>query len=185
MTAGIPGIAEADFLSGPSLHRGGGVNGGTWGQRGNIFAAFFQDDYHVSPNLTLNLGLRWELHTPWVEVNDRQVNFGLLSGVVEQPGQNGNSRALYNTYKGAANFQPRIGFAWTPGGSSFVIRGAYTLSSYLEGTGTNLRLTLNPPYSSEHQLELSRQCKHRCRVPLSTRAMFPLQRRRPIRTTTP
>ena len=146
------GIAESDFLLGLPSIVGGGINGGTWGQRANIFAAFFQDDYRVSQNLTLNLGLRWELHTPWVEVNDRQVNFGLLSGVVEQPGKNGNSRALYNTYQGAANFQPRIGFAWTPGGSSFVVRGAYTLSSYLEGTGTNLRLTLNPPYSSEHQL---------------------------------
>ena len=37
-------------------------------------------------------------------------------------------------------------------GKSTVIRGAYTLSSYLEGTGTNLRLTINPPYASEHQL---------------------------------
>lgn len=146
------GIAEADFLMGLPSIVGGGINGGTWGQRANIFAAFFQDDYRVSQNLTLNLGLRWELHTPWVEVHDRQVNFGLISGAVEQPGQNGNSRALYNTYQGAANFQPRIGFAWTPAGSSFVVRGAYTLSTYLEGTGTNLRLTLNPPYSSEHQL---------------------------------
>ena len=146
------GIAEADFLMGLPSIVGGGINGGTWGQRANIFAAFFQDDYRVSQNLTVNLGLRWELHTPWVEVHDRQVNFGLISGVVEQPGKDGNSRALYNTYQGAANFQPRIGFAWTPAGSSFVIRGAYTLSSYLEGTGTNLRLTLNPPYSSEHQL---------------------------------
>jgi len=29
-----------------------------------------------------------------------------------------------------------------------VLRGAYTISSYLEGTGTNLRLPLNPPFSS-------------------------------------
>jgi hypothetical protein len=147
------GIAEADFLLGLPAQVGGGINGGTWGQRANIFAAFFQDDYRVSSNLTLNLGLRWELHTPWVEVNDRQVNFGLISGQVLQPGQNGVSRALYNTYTGWANYQPRIGFAYTPGGSNLVIRGAYTLSSYLEGTGTNLRLTLNPPYSSEHVLD--------------------------------
>ena len=89
------------------------------------------------------------MHTPWVEVYDRETNFGLFSGAPLLPGQNGNSRALYNTYNGIGNYQPRIGLAWTPGGGKTVIRAAYTLSSYLEGTGTNLRLTINPPFSSE------------------------------------
>jgi hypothetical protein len=34
-----------------------------------------------------------------------------------------------------------------------VVRAAYTLSTYLEGTGTNLRLTINPPFSSEHSAD--------------------------------
>ena len=92
------------------------MNGGTWGQRANIFSTFFQDDWHITPTLTLNLGLRWELHTPWVEVKDRQTNFGLISGAVEIAGQNGNSRALYNQYNGITNFQPRIGIAWNADG---------------------------------------------------------------------
>ena len=147
------GRGESDFLLGlPSLV-GTGITSGTWGQRANVFGGFFQDDWRVKSNLTLNLGLRYELHTPWVEVHNRQTNFGLLSGVVEQPGQNGNSSALYNTYNGIGNWQPRIGLAWTPGGGKTVIRAAYTLSSYLEGTGTNLRLTLNPPYGLEHSLD--------------------------------
>ncbi len=33
-----------------------------------------------------------------------------------------------------------------------MIRGAYTLSNFLEGTGTNLRLTLNPPFATEHNI---------------------------------
>ena len=32
-----------------------------------------------------------------------------------------------------------------------VVRGAYTISSFMEGTGTNLRLPLNPPFDSEYQ----------------------------------
>jgi hypothetical protein len=55
------------------------------------------------------------------------------------------------------NYQPRIGLAWTPGGGKTVIRAAYTLSSYLEGTGTNLRLTINPPFSSEHNADYTAQ----------------------------
>ena len=142
------GIAEADFLLGMPSDIGGGVNGGTWGQRANIFATFFQDDWHITPKITLNLGLRWELFTPWVEVKNRETNFGLISGAIEFPGQNGNSRALYNTYNGITNFQPRIGVAWNVRNNT-VVRAAYTLSSYLEGTGTNLRPTINPPYAHE------------------------------------
>ena len=42
-----------------------------------------------------------------------------------------------------------FGFAWSPNalGGKTVIRGAFTISSYLEGTGTNLRLTQNPPFT--------------------------------------
>jgi hypothetical protein len=161
-TPGVPGagIAEADFLLGLPNDIGGGVNGGTWGQRANIFGAFFQDDWRVTSNLTLNLGLRYELHTPWVEVKNRQANFDLATGQQYIAGQGScpydNCRALYNHYNGLANYQPRIGFAWTPGAGKFVLRGAYTMSSYLEGTGTNLRLPINPPFAGEHELDYTK-----------------------------
>jgi hypothetical protein len=144
------GIAEADFLLGLPNEIQGGVNGGTWGQRSNSLAAFYQDDWRVTPNLTLNLGLRWELHTPWVEVKNRQANFNLVTGQESIAGQNGAGDALYNQYNGITNFQPRLGIAWTPGGGKLVVRAGYTLSNYLEGTGTNLRLPINPPFAVEH-----------------------------------
>ena len=147
-SGGGSGAGEADFLLGLASQIGGGVNGGTWGQRSWVYGAFFQDDWHVTPNLTVNLGLRWELHTPWCEVDNRQVNFGLFSGTVEYAGQNGNSCALYNEYNGITNFQPRLGIAWNPS-KRMVVRAAYTLSNYLEGTGTNLRLPINPPFAHE------------------------------------
>ena len=144
------GRAESDFMLGLANTIGTGTNGGTWGQRDNIFAGFFQDDWKITGKLTLNLGLRYEIHTPWVEVHNRQTNFGLFSGAVELAGVNASNQALYNTYNGIGNWQPRIGLAYAPGDGKTVIRSAITTSSYLEGTGTNLRLTINPPYSSEH-----------------------------------
>jgi hypothetical protein len=150
------GIAEADFLLGLPNSILGGVNGGTWGQRSNTFATFFQDDWRVTPNLTLNLGLRWEVHTPWDEVKNRQANFNLLTGQEYLSGQAcpwNDCNALYNQYNGITNFQPRIGAAWTPGGGKLVIRAGYTLSNFLEGTGTNLRLPINPPFALEHDDE--------------------------------
>ena len=119
---------------------------GTWGHRKFIYGAYFQDDWRALNSLTLNLGLRWEYHTPLVEVKDRQSNFDPFTGKLMIAAKDGNSRSLYYPYK--KDFQPRVGFAWTPkalGGAS-VIRGAYTISSFMEGTGTNLRLPMNPPF---------------------------------------
>jgi hypothetical protein len=142
-------IGEADFMLGLPNDIGRGLSTGTWGQRGSIYGVYFQDDWRVTNNLTLNLGLRWEYHSPWVEVKDRQSNFDPFTGTLELAGQGGNSRALYKPFK--KDFQPRIGFAWTPDlpGRHLVIRSSYTISSFLEGTGTNLRLPLNPPFNSE------------------------------------
>jgi len=144
------GAGEADFFLGLPDSFGRGIgNFGTWGQRSSTISGYLQDDFRVSKNLTLNLGLRYETHTPWVEVKDRQDNFGMYDGSVQLPGNNvyGN-RGLYHTYNLGLDFQPRVGFAWTPDalGKKTVFRGAYTISSYLEGTGTNLRLTMNPPF---------------------------------------
>ena len=146
---GATGSGLADFFLGLPTNFGRGVSSGGWIQTSKTFAGYVQDDWRATDRLTLNIGLRYEAHTPWVEANNRQVNFGLLSGDVEFAGVNGNSRGLYNGQYGRPAFQPRIGFAWTPAmlGRNTVIRGAYTISSYLEGTGTNLRLPINPPFS--------------------------------------
>jgi len=144
-------VGESDFVLGLPTDLGRGVSTGTWGHRSTVFGAYVQDDWRVSNNLTLNLGLRWEYHSPWVEVADRQSNFDLYSGKLLLAGKDGNSRGLYEPFR--KDFQPRVGFAFTPKGigQRMVVRGAYTISSYLEGTGTNLRLTLNPPFNSEYQ----------------------------------
>ena len=144
------GEGMGDFFLGlPSIFNRGASSGG-WTQSDNVFGIYAQDVWRVNPQLTLNIGLRYEAHTPWVETDDHQVNFGLVSGTVMYANQSGNSRALYNGTYGGKDFQPRIGFAWTPEklGGHTVFRGAFTISSYLEGTGTNLRLTQNPPFSA-------------------------------------
>jgi hypothetical protein len=148
-SAGV-GWQDADFFLGLPSRLGRGLSSGTWGHRKTIWGFYFQDDWRVTNTLTLNLGLRWEYHTPLVEVKDRQSNFEPFSGRLLLAGQNGNSRALYEPFK--KDFQPRVGFAWSPTFlSRFVLRGAYTISSFMEGTGTNLRLPLNPPFNFEYE----------------------------------
>jgi hypothetical protein len=142
------GEGMADFFLGLPTAFGRGLSSGSWTQTSNIFAGYAQDTWRLTDHLTLTLGLRYEAHTPWVEVNNQQTNFNPVTGEIEYAGQDGNSRALYDGTYGGKDFQPRLGFAWTPGwsGDRTVFRGAFTVSDYLEGTGTNLRLPLNPPY---------------------------------------
>jgi hypothetical protein len=144
------GDPAADFFLGYPEARGIGVSTSfVWHQLSWLFAGYGQDDWHILPSLTLNLGLRYEAHTPWVELNNRQSNLDLTTGALELAGVGGNSRALYNSVYGLPDIQPRIGFAWSPEAmkGKTVLRGAYTISSYLEGTGTNLRLARNPPFT--------------------------------------
>jgi len=142
------GDGGADFLLGLPYQIGRGVSTGvTWRQTNNVIGLYASDTWKVNEHLTLNLGLRYQAFTPWVETNDQQSNYNMATGAVELANQNGASRSLYNSFYGGRDFEPRIGFAWTPLGNRTVIRGAFTISSYLEGTGTNLRLPQNPPFT--------------------------------------
>jgi hypothetical protein len=149
-TGQYTGNAEADFLLGlPAYIAYGQGFAGTVGQRNNAIGAFFQDDWRVTPRLTVNLGLRWQLFTPIYEIHDRMTNFNLIGGQVLLAGQNGNSRALYDQYNGIANFLPRIGVAWTPWDRNTVIRAAFSRSSFQEGTGEYNRLPTNAPWNTD------------------------------------
>jgi hypothetical protein len=148
--ATFTGNGFADFLLDQVSQKGvgnvGGSNPGTWGHRQNRIGVFLQDDFKFRRNLTVNLGLRWEYTSPVVEVQDRQANFDIQTGARSFAGQSGASRALYRPFR--KGFEPRIGFAWTPWGK-LVVRAGYGITQYMEGTGSNLRLPLNPPFFSE------------------------------------
>ncbi len=141
----LGGYDEADFYKGYVYTRAiGGVTGLT-GQRSYRDAAFIQDDWKATPNLTLNLGLRWEYDQPIYEVNNKEANIDVATKRVIFAGQNGNSRALYSPVY--TNFMPRVGFAYSPN-QRMVLRGGYGITNYFEGTGANLRLNFNYPFQS-------------------------------------
>jgi hypothetical protein len=144
------GDGGADFFLGLPFTIGRGVSTGkTWTQSDNVIGVYAEDTWKLTERLTLNLGLRYQAFTPWIEQNDQQSNYNFQTGQVELANQGGASRSLYNGFYGGRDFQPRVGFAWSPAmlGEKTVIRGAFTISSYLEGTGTNLRLPQNPPFT--------------------------------------
>jgi hypothetical protein len=99
--------------------------------RDNDYAAFLQDDWKIKPNLTINLGLRYEYFGPFHEKYNNLATTVLgaapnqLTDLSLRLGGN-----LYNASKG--DFGPQIGFAWSPNGvfghdfqSKLVIRGGF------------------------------------------------------------
>jgi len=101
-------------------------------RRSWYLAGFAQDDYTVSPRLTLNVGLRWETDTPIKDENNRMNGFDPnqinpvsgTPGVVKFMGLNGFRTTPYDL--DWHTFGPRFGFAWQPhGNGSTVVRGGF------------------------------------------------------------
>src|SRR5258708_9487728 len=86
--------------------------------RQTLFGAYLQDDWRVKPNLTLNLGLRYEMATVPTEINGKLANLRNLADTAPHLGD-----PFFNNPT-TKNFEPRIGFAWDPVRNvSFAVRG--------------------------------------------------------------
>jgi len=157
---GISGDASADLLMGQI---GIGIHdqtffGATTGRRWKLFRPFVQDEWRVTNNLTLNVGLAWALLTPTVEAGNRQANFDALTGQLLVAGSGptigcticvkSDGRAGVKLDKTA--LEPRVGFAWKVLGSQITaLRGGYSIfhdSSWNQGAQG---LWQNPPYLAE------------------------------------
>jgi hypothetical protein len=147
-TGAFTGFAFSDFLLDRVAQKGKGGDTAPFTQLQDRIGIFASDDFRLRDDLTLNIGLSWEYTSPLVEKDDRQINIDLQTGQILEAGKNGASRALYDAYYGG--FEPRVGFAWTPS-EKWVVRGAFGIVQYMEGTGKNLRLPANPPYFTEGQ----------------------------------
>jgi hypothetical protein len=152
--AGVaPGDPEADLLMGMT---GGAIHdqtydGATTGRRWNVYRPFVEDDWRITPSLTLNLGVAWDMTTPVTEVHNRMANYipSATGGQLLIAGQNGVSRSAgINMFWGA--YEPRVGATWKVLGSDkTVLRlgfGIYHDSSWNQGAQG---LWQNPPNLGE------------------------------------
>lgn len=141
----------------------------------SYIAAYAQDDWKVTPNLTINVGIRYEIPQPYFERHDNQATFyptgplgvGTGTGTFVLPTSKRNialppifltflaqdnisltysdNRSLVNSQY--LNFSPRVGFAYSPTDKS-VIRGGYgVFFGGLEAIGPGVNLGQNVPFN--------------------------------------
>jgi len=169
------GFTYASFLLGEVRSAGLDIPALTRGLRSRVFGLYVQDDWKFRRNLTINIGLRWDIPTALTEVRQRQSGLdptmpnpgadgypGALAFLGTCTGCNGKGRFADPYYK---EFSPRLGFAWTPEktNNKMVIRGGFGInysppiqdgwhSSYTDGfNGSNniSPYTLNSRFQEE------------------------------------
>ncbi len=149
------GSGLADFMLGDPNNLGIGAGAGNRHIQNSLYSIYGQDNWRIRRNVTLNLGLRWEVNTPRAAADGNAVNYGLFGGQIITPTVNnsGLGRALYHRYNGITNFQPRIGIAWQPEFlKDTVVRAAFGVSNFTESNGVNNLLTQNPPFETAHNV---------------------------------
>jgi len=148
LTSGFVSISEHDQT----------FNGPVTGRRWKIIRPYVQDDWRITKDLTLNLGLAWDLSTPITEADGRMANFippSTATGanastgqlLVANQGGIGGSAGINMSWQG---LEPRIGAAWKVLGSDkTVVRGGFSMyhdSAWSQGAQG---LWQNPPFFAE------------------------------------
>ena len=143
------GNAIADMLLGQAISAR--ISTVTYfGNRQHSYGAFVADTYKAAPNLTLDMGLRYDYATPLYEAHNRESNFDYTTGKIITDGTSGYPNHLANMDK--ADFAPRIGLSYSPFPSHpLVVRAGYGrfFIFYEIRTGDPLQLDYNLPFFFE------------------------------------
>jgi len=131
-----------------------GTGGPATGQRNfssSDYAMFVQDDWKFRPNLTVNLGLRWEYFAPLTDKAGEQSNLFLgPNGLVDA-----QVRPVDRLYKSDwKNFGPQVGFAWSPTRfhNKAVVRGGFGIGYNRLPSSIFLNSRANPPFFARFNL---------------------------------
>jgi hypothetical protein len=168
------GHSFADYLLGAAFFTARNTRNAVNESVNNRYFAYLQDDWNITPRLTLNLGVRYEYASPFKNSQGDISNFdpSLRQVVVVSGMENADQRLLSVlpivdgsqsgietsnwVYPDRNNFAPRVGFAFRPFGSSrLVLRASYGIY-YNAIAGYNLLLSqgvTNPPFRVQETFE--------------------------------
>jgi Carboxypeptidase regulatory-like domain len=148
----LAGNSEADFLlgiTGLAIHDQT-YEGPVTGRRWKSYRPFAEDNWRITPTITLNIGLAWDMTTPITDTRGRQADYLPLTGQLLIANQNGvgGSGGIKMDW---TNVEPRLGATWKVFGSDkTVLRlgyGIYHDSAWSQGAQG---LWQNPPNLGEY-----------------------------------
>jgi hypothetical protein len=118
---------------------------------------FIQDDFRVLPNLTLNLGVRWEYNAPTTDKYNHLATFDpSFPNSTPLPDLRVSTPQTPNIYNASKKeFSPRFGFAWTPLGPKTVIRGGYGVFWDVKLLNVILNSALTAPFLTGYNFNQS------------------------------
>jgi len=147
------GWGGADFVLDRVQSAGATLGFVNVGQRQWRTAGYAQDNFKLSPKLTLLFGVRYEVDEPWVEQNNKTGNIDLATGQIlyaDHVPAGAAAGAGICSNRGCYDYNlrqivPKLGFAYQLNDRA-VIRGGYGPSSFYEGNSYNQRLTSITPF---------------------------------------
>lgn len=154
-TGAATGSSFADFLLGFPAQTSLQSGAGEYNFRANSYDLFVQDNWRAAKNLTLNLGLRYEYVTPFIELKNQLVNLDIAPGFTSVapvlPGQvgpiTGQKFPDSLVRPDRNNFAPRVGIAWRPFTKTVVRAGYginYNIGQYAQMAS---QLGFQPPFA--------------------------------------
>jgi hypothetical protein len=124
---------------------------GTYTERRPEISTYVQDDFRANRKLTLNLGVRWDVYPPWVEIQDRQSNFDATTGkfvvASEDASIGGVKVGRYLQTYSKKDIGPRFGFAYdVTGDGKTLLRGGLGVFWNFSPGGTSSSKAQNQPF---------------------------------------
>ena len=144
-TGQISGNAIADLLLGLPVATVGAQLDNPQQLRTRSWSLFAQDSLHLRPDLTIDVGLRYEVIAPPVDRDDRANLYDPATGTLVQVGTSGMPRGGYETDRN--NIAPRIGVTWAAGREGrTVVRTGYGVYYSQSALAPSEALYFSPPY---------------------------------------
>ena len=147
---GVQGLGLGDMLLGLPISASGALGDSSQLLRTTYYGAYIQDDWRITPNLTLNFGLRYEYAAPPTETRGKALAFAPDLGTVIYAGKGLRGSVVDPDWN---NFAPRFGFAYRPGFTrNTVVRGGFGIYYATDNFNEEQFKVIGPPFYQSQTL---------------------------------